>query len=61
MGTPRVTRKLRSTCSDGDCPAIWETTDPAIIGVQGEDPSEPGRERIVFVPREFWETAGEAG
>ena len=54
------TRKY-GTCNDGTCPAIWDTDDPAIVGVQGAvltDPQAladagpvPAHEQIVLLPR----------
>ena len=60
----RITRKLAG-CDDGTCPAVWETDDPAVIGVQGAEladaqalasagPVPPG-ERVVLIPRALLE------
>jgi hypothetical protein len=55
----RFTRK-HSDCNDGTCPAIWDTDDPALVGVQGAvtpvrppgAPIPPG-EQVVLIPREL--------
>lgn len=57
-----LTRKY-GTCNDGTCPAIWDTSDPAMVGVQGAtltDPEAladlgriPGHERVVLIPRDL--------
>ena len=57
-----LTRKF-DNCNDGTCPAIWDTSDPAMVGVQGDkltDPEAladlgqiPGHERVVLIPREL--------
>jgi hypothetical protein len=54
------TRKY-GTCNDGTCPAILDTDDPAVVGVQGAivtDPqalsdlgSIPSHEQVVLLPR----------
>jgi hypothetical protein len=54
------TRK-HNGCNDGTCPAIWDTDDPAVVGVQGtivtdsaalaELGSIPSHEQVVLLPR----------
>ena len=55
----RFTRK-HSDCNDGTCPAIWDTDDPALVGVQGAvtpvcppGPPVPPGEQVVLIPREL--------
>jgi hypothetical protein len=58
--TVHLTRKHRD-CNDGTCPAIWDTDDPAVVGVQGTiltDPAAladagplPSHEQVVLLPR----------
>ena len=55
----RFTRK-HSDCNDGTCPAIWDTDDPALVGVQGAvtpvrppGPPVPPHEQVVLIPREL--------
>jgi hypothetical protein len=55
----RFTRK-HGTCNDGTCPAIWDTDDPALVGVQGavtpvRPPGAPvpPDEQVVLIPREL--------
>lgn len=57
---PQITRKAAGDCQGKDCPAVWDTTDPQMVGIQGDLPQAgemaqagdmPGREGIVFVPR----------
>ena len=54
----RITRKI-SDCEDRTCPALWETDDPELTGIQGALPAGddlqaageiPAHEEIVFVP-----------
>lgn len=55
-----LTRKYEYPgCSDGPC-AVWETDDPALVGIQGviTDPPEPlppheQHERIVLIRRDM--------
>jgi hypothetical protein len=61
----QFTRK-HSDCNDGTCPAIWDTDDPALIGVQGSiltDPQAradlgpvPAHEQVVLLPRNLLES-----
>jgi hypothetical protein len=49
---PQITRKLAG-CQGKNCPAVWETDDPAYLAVQGTvtgAPSVPGGESVVLVP-----------
>lgn len=53
-------RKLAGTCDDATCPAVWETSDPATIAIQGQHLAEPGvsmaeGETVVLVPRALLE------
>jgi hypothetical protein len=60
----RITRK-HDDCSDGTCPALYDTDDPAVIAVQGAtltDPQAladigqvPGHESVVLLPRSLVE------
>lgn len=60
----RITRKF-DNCSDGTCPALYDTDDPAMIAVQGPrlaDPQAladigqvPGHESVVLLPRSLFE------
>ena len=34
----RITRKI-SDCEDRTCPALWETDDPELTGIQGTLPA----------------------
>ncbi len=64
-GHVHITRKY-GTCNDGTCPAIWDTDDPELIGVQGTtltDPQAvadlgriPGHEQVVLIPRDLLES-----
>jgi hypothetical protein len=56
---PKITKKLAGDCAGRDCPAVWETDDPALIAIQGTAAlaesleaagSIPADEGIVFVP-----------
>ena len=57
-----LTRR-HSDCNDGTCPAIWDTSDAAMVGIQGAtltDPEAladlgriPGHEGVVLIPREL--------
>ena len=61
----QFTRK-HSDCNDGTCPALWDTDDPDLIGVQGTAPPSasrwppgvqiPGDEQVVLVPRALLES-----
>jgi hypothetical protein len=61
----RITRK-HGECSDGTCPAIYDTDDPELVGVQGtvltdvqalDDVGEiPGHEGVVLLPRSLIES-----
>jgi hypothetical protein len=63
--TVHFTRKY-GTCNDGTCPAILDTDDPAVVGVQGAivtDPqaladlgSIPSHEQVVLLPRSLLES-----
>ena len=49
-------RKLAGTCDDATCPAVWETSDPAMVAIQGPHLAEPGvsmaeGEAVVLIPR----------
>ena len=60
----RITKK-HGDCSDGTCPALYDTDDPALIAVQGTmltDPQAladigqvPGHEGVVLLPRSLFE------
>ena len=53
--------RIHRDCNDGTCPAILDTDDPALIGVQGTtltDPqaladlgSIPSHEQVILIPR----------
>jgi hypothetical protein len=53
--------KRAGECTDGTCPAIYDTDDPAVVAVQGAVLSEaaaladigpvPGHETVVLIPR----------
>jgi hypothetical protein len=54
----RITKKI-SNCEDRSCPALWETDDPELTGIQGTLPMGddlqaageiPAHEGILFVP-----------
>ncbi len=61
----RITRK-HGECSDGTCPAVYDTDDPAMVGVQGAiltdaqalaDIGEiPAHESVVLLPRSLFES-----
>jgi len=61
----RITRK-HGECSDGTCPAIYDTDDPEMVGVQGSvltdtqalgDIGEiPAHESVVLLPRSLFES-----
>jgi len=61
----RITRK-NGGCSDGTCPAIYDTDDPAVVAVQGAiltdapalaDVGEvPGHETVVLIPRSLFDS-----
>jgi hypothetical protein len=49
-------RKLAGTCDDATCPAVWETSDPETVAIQGPHLAEPGvsmseGEAVVLIPR----------
>jgi hypothetical protein len=60
----QLTRKF-GTCNDGTCPAIWDTDDPTLIGVQGSVLTDaqarsdlgqiPSHEQVVLIPRNLLE------
>ena len=60
----RITRK-HGDCSDGTCPALYDTDDPAVIAVQGPTLTDaealagigqvPGHEGVVLLPRSLLE------
>ena len=50
---PQITRKLAGDCQGKNCPAVWETDDPAYLAVQGATTgadSVPEGESMVLVP-----------
>jgi hypothetical protein len=59
----RLTRKYGDGCNDGTCPAIYDTDDPAVVGVQGSVLTDsgavadlgliPDHEQVVLLPREL--------
>ena len=59
----RLTRKYGEGCNDSTCPALFDTDDPELVGVQGSvltDPEAladlgpiPGHEQVVLLPREL--------
>ena len=61
----RITRK-HGECSDGTCPALYDTDDPELVGVQGAiltdvqalgDIGEiPAHESVVLLPRSLFES-----
>jgi hypothetical protein len=61
----RITRK-HGECSDGTCPAVYDTDDPEMVGVQGAiltdvqalgDIGEiPAHESVVLLPRSLFES-----
>jgi hypothetical protein len=64
----RITRRHRG-CDDGTCPAIYDTDDPEMVGVQGAKLTEPlgglgevpGHETVVLIPRSLlasWQAQG---
>jgi hypothetical protein len=55
-----LTRKLAGTCDDATCPAVWETSDPETVAIQGPHLAEPGvslgeGETVVLIPRALLE------
>ena len=65
----QVTQKVAG-CDDGTCPAIWRTTDPEVVAVQGAsltDPAAagiagvPDAEAVVLIPRSMLAQALEDG
>jgi hypothetical protein len=60
----RITRKYGG-CSDGTCPAIYDTDDPAMLAIQGPALSDvlaladigdvPSHERVILFPRSLLE------
>jgi len=61
----RIIRK-HGECSDGTCPAVYDTDDPEMVGVQGailtdaqalSDIGEiPAHENVVLLPRSLFES-----
>ena len=61
----RITRTHRG-CSDGTCPAIYDTDDPDVLAVQGATLTDaqalddigavPGHETVVLLPRSLFES-----
>jgi len=61
----RITRK-HGGCSDGTCPAIYDTDDPEVVAVQGATLTDaqalqdvgqvPGHESVVLLPRSLFES-----
>jgi hypothetical protein len=57
----RITRKYGDGCSDGTCPALYETDNPEVMAVQGAILTDapaladigqvPGHETVVLIPR----------
>jgi hypothetical protein len=61
-GPVQFTRK-HSDCNDGTCPAIWDTDDPELVGVQGTLTDArsglgqvPPHEQVVLIPRHLLES-----
>ena len=60
-----ITANHGNGCSDATCPAIYDTDDPEMIGVQGPiltDPQAlgeigqvPAHERVILLPRKLLE------
>jgi hypothetical protein len=60
-----ITAKYGNGCSDATCPAIYDTDDPEMVGVQGTiltDPQAlheigqvPPHETVVLLPRKLFE------
>lgn len=67
----RIIRKSGDGCSDGTCPALWDTDDPEIVAVQGSTLTDataladigemPGHESVVLIPRRLLESYREGG
>lgn len=58
----QLTRKLAGDCAGNQCPAVYETDDPEMIGVQGtihHEPGSPANEAIVLLPRRLLEGLGD--
>ncbi len=54
----QLTRKLSDNCAGNQCPAVYETDDPEMTGVQGtihHEPGTPAHEAIVLLPRKLLE------
>ena len=61
----RITRKY-GDCSDGTCPALYDTDDPELIAVQGSTLTDaqaladigqvPGHESVVLLPHSLFES-----
>jgi hypothetical protein len=52
--------RRHGVCNDGTCPAIWDTDDPELVGVQGAvtalcppGAAVPPHEQVVLIPREL--------
>ena len=66
----RITRRTGG-CSDGTCPAIYDTDDPAVVAVQGATLTDavaladigqvPGHESVVLLPRSLFESYAKEG
>jgi hypothetical protein len=66
----RITRR-HGGCSDGTCPAIYDTDDPEVVAVQGATLTDaaalrdigtvPGHEGVVLLPRRIFESYGKEG
>jgi hypothetical protein len=66
----RITRK-HGVCSDGTCPAIYDTDDPELVAVQGSTLTDaqalsdlgelPGHESVVLLPRSLFESYSRGG
>ncbi len=58
----QLTRKLAGDCAGNQCPAVYETDDPELVGVQGTlhlEPGTPAHEAVVLVPRRLLEGLGD--
>jgi hypothetical protein len=62
----RITRKYDNECSDGTCPAIFDTDDPETVAFQGATLTDaqalrdvgqvPAHEGVVLLPRRLFES-----
>jgi hypothetical protein len=62
----RITRKYDNECSDGTCPAIFDTDDPETVAFQGATLTDtqalrdvgqvPPHEGVVLLPRRLFES-----